>query len=93
MPRSSKDTANRRATIRDVARKAKVSTATVSRVLAGLDVVSDELAERVRSVARSLKYQPSRVARTLRAGVVEQDEGFPRGHALALMALARKSSA
>lgn len=67
MPRSSKDTASRRATIRDVARKAKVSTATVSRVLAGLDVVSDDLAERVRGAARSLKYQPSRVARTLRS--------------------------
>ncbi len=57
----------RKATIRDVARKAKVSTATVSRVLAGINVVSDDLADRVREVAAQLKYQPNRVARSLRS--------------------------
>lgn len=57
----------RKVTIRDVARKAKVSTATVSRVLAGINVVSEELAARVREVARQLNYQPNRVARSLRS--------------------------
>lgn len=57
----------RKITIRDVARKARVSTATVSRVLAGVDVVSEDLADRVRSAARQLRYQPSRLARSLRS--------------------------
>ncbi len=57
----------RKVTIRDVARKAKVSTATVSRVLSGINVVSDDLAERVREIARTMRYQPNRVARSLRA--------------------------
>ncbi len=55
------------ATIRDVARQANVSTATVSRVLADLNVVSDALAKRVHAAARQLKFQPNRVARNLRA--------------------------
>ncbi|MDX2019190.1 MAG: LacI family DNA-binding transcriptional regulator [Deltaproteobacteria bacterium] len=65
MPR--KPDATQKVTIRDVARKAKVSTATVSRVLSGVNVVSDDLAERVRAVARQLKYHPNRVARSLRS--------------------------
>lgn len=65
--RRSRSSAARAATIRDVARAAQVSTATVSRVLAGLNVVSDELARRVQSAARKLRYQPNRVARSLRA--------------------------
>ena len=59
--------AAQKATIRDVARKAKVSTATVSRVLAGGTVVSEPLAARVRAVAKQLRYQPNRVARSLRS--------------------------
>jgi len=55
------------ATIRDVARKARVSTATVSRVLAGLNMVSEALASRVHAVAKELRYQPNRIARSLRA--------------------------
>lgn len=65
MPR--KPDASQKVTIRDVARKARVSTATVSRVLAGVNIVSEELAERVRGVARQLRYQPNRVARSLRS--------------------------
>lgn len=57
----------RPATIHDVARAAKVSTATVSRVLAGLNLVSDELVRRVQAAARKLSYRPNRVARSLRA--------------------------
>ncbi len=53
-------------TVQDVARKAKVSTATVSRVLAGVGVVSESLCKRVHTAARALSYQPNRVARSLR---------------------------
>jgi LacI family transcriptional regulator len=54
------------ATIRQVAEQAGVSIATVSRVFAGGNMVSDELAARVLSVARALHYQPNRIARNLR---------------------------
>ena len=53
-------------TIKDVAQRAGVSTATVSRVLAGKTIVSRELRERVLAAAEELEYQPSRVARSLR---------------------------
>lgn len=53
-------------TIRQVANKAGVSTATVSRVLSGVDLVRPELVERVRAAAQALDYQPNRVARNLR---------------------------
>jgi len=54
-------------TIRDVARQAGVSTATVSRVLSGSGRVSRELTERVRKVAADLHFQPNRAARSLRS--------------------------
>jgi LacI family transcriptional regulator len=53
-------------TIRQVAEQAGVSVATVSRVFAGTDHVSNELTERVQKVAQSLNYQPNRIARNLR---------------------------
>lgn len=52
--------------IREVAKRAGVSTATVSRVLSGSDPVSDELTARVHDAARALRYRPNRVARRLR---------------------------
>ncbi len=65
---SRKKVARATITIREVAREAGVSTATVSRVLSGHDdVVSRGLAERVRSVADRLRYQPNRAAQNLRA--------------------------
>ena len=55
------------ATVREVARAAGVSTATVSRVFHGkAAVVSDDTAERVRSVARELRYTPSEIGRSLK---------------------------
>jgi LacI family transcriptional regulator len=54
------------ATIRQVAELAGVSIATVSRVFAGADQVSDELNERVQVAARSLNYKANRVAQNLR---------------------------
>jgi LacI family transcriptional regulator len=52
--------------IREVANRAGVSTATVSRVLSGADNVSGPLSERVWTAIRELGYRPNRVARRLR---------------------------
>ena len=54
-------------TIHEVARRAHVSSATVSRVLSGTKFVSGELAERVWNAVRELDYRPNHVARNLRA--------------------------
>jgi LacI family transcriptional regulator len=54
------------ATITDVARRANVSTATVSRVLSGGGGARDETRDRVLAAARDLGYRPSGVARSLR---------------------------
>ncbi|MEM3485034.1 MAG: LacI family DNA-binding transcriptional regulator [Candidatus Methanomethyliaceae archaeon] len=57
-----------RLTIREVARAAGVSPATVSRVLNGTDAghVSAETKERIRSIINNLGYTPSKLARALR---------------------------
>jgi DNA-binding LacI/PurR family transcriptional regulator len=47
------------ATIRDIARKTGLSTATVSLALRGLGTISEATRQRVRSVARELGYQPN----------------------------------
>ncbi len=54
------------ATIKDVARNAGVSTATVSRVLSGRDRVSAEMRERVLGTVRRLDYRPNALAKSLR---------------------------
>ena len=55
------------AKIKDVARLAGVSTATVSRVLAKEGYVSEEARKNVLAAIEHLHYQPSRTARSLRA--------------------------
>ena len=55
-----------RATIRDVAARAGVSTATVSRVLAGIGIPKPETAAAVMGAVHELRYRPSGVARSLR---------------------------
>ena len=55
-----------RVTIRDVALRASVSTATVSRVLAGVGSPRPVTAAAVKSAADELGYRPSGVARSLR---------------------------
>jgi len=68
-------------TIYDLARMAGVSAATVSRALAGKNVVSGKTAERIRKLAEEHDFRPSSVARNLRTrrrgaiGVV-----IPLGH-------------
>jgi len=58
---------NRQPTILEVSRKAGVSTATVSRVLAGLEGAGDATRKKVLRVVKELGYQPNRLARNLRA--------------------------
>jgi LacI family transcriptional regulator len=53
-------------TIADVARRAGVSTATVSRVLSGVGRASPETHARVEAAARDLGFRPSDVARSLK---------------------------
>jgi DNA-binding LacI/PurR family transcriptional regulator len=55
------------ATIKDVAGRAGVSTATVSRVLSGITGVREPLKSQVIDAARMLGYRPNRAARDLRA--------------------------
>ncbi len=63
MPRG---TGPRRTTIRDVSTLAGVSVATVSAVVNGKSVVSEELTKRVRRAIEALNYQPDFLARSLR---------------------------
>jgi DNA-binding LacI/PurR family transcriptional regulator len=53
-------------TVKEVAKLADVSTATVSRVLSGAGGVRKELARRVQNAAQKLNYQPNPSARNLR---------------------------
>jgi DNA-binding LacI/PurR family transcriptional regulator len=57
-----------RAVVFDVARRAGVSSSTVSRVLMGLDIVTPEKRARVLKAAEELAYQPNRIAQALRLG-------------------------
>lgn len=69
--RKRKSSAKARAavTIRDVATCAGVSTATVSRVLAGLENVKSDARTKVLAAVQQLGYQPNRLARDLRMGL------------------------
>ncbi|NLF04567.1 MAG: LacI family transcriptional regulator [Actinomycetales bacterium] len=61
-------TRRRRTTIAEVAARAGVSPATVSRVMNGRFVGEDTVAERVRAAAEELDYSPSPLARGLALG-------------------------
>jgi DNA-binding LacI/PurR family transcriptional regulator len=56
------------ATIKDVAKRAQVSTATVSYVVNKSRYVSPELTERVQKAIEELSFAPSKIAQGLRAG-------------------------
>jgi len=60
--------AKRGPTIKDVAKRAGVSIATVSNVINGTRFVSNELQKRVRAAVDELGYHPSAVGRSLRKG-------------------------
>jgi len=57
----------------DIARKAGVSIATVSRVMNNSGSVNDETRARILKVIKDLKYQPSRVAKRLRSKSVSSN--------------------
>mgnify|MGYP000943205472 FL=1 len=52
-------------TISDIAKKAKVSQSTVSRVLNGSGYVKEETKNRIEAVIKELNYTPSAIARSL----------------------------
>lgn len=52
--------------IKDVAREANVSIATVSRVLNGVEVVNEDTQKRVRDAVEKLGYRPNIIARSLK---------------------------
>lgn len=54
------------ATIKDIAKRADVSTATVSMVLNGKDCITRKTKEKVLAAARELNYIPSVAAKTLK---------------------------
>jgi LacI family transcriptional regulator len=58
-------TINKRATIKDVAKTAGVSTQTVSRVINGRPDVSPETRGRIQQIISALNYQPNALARSL----------------------------
>ncbi|WP_323959670.1 LacI family DNA-binding transcriptional regulator [Arthrobacter sp. JZ12] len=60
--------ANRRVGITDVAKRAGVSLATVSRVMNGNFSVDPDIAARVKAAAAELNYQPNAVGRSLALG-------------------------
>ena len=62
-----------RATLKDIAAKAKVSITAVSRALNGYDDIGEETRNRIIEIARELNYQPNFAARSLvtqRSGVM-----------------------
>jgi LacI family transcriptional regulator len=76
--------------IKDVARSAGVSSATVSRVIGNKPYVSDEIRQRVLQIAAEMGYQPDHTARRLRhqstskvVGLVVTDITNPHHSALA----------
>src|SRR5665647_932739 len=54
------------ASIKDVAKEARVSIATVSRVLNNIDVVNGDTKQRVKDAIEKLGYRPNIVARSLK---------------------------
>ena len=60
-----KELENKVATIKDVAKAAKVSAGTVDRVLHNRGRVADEVSERIKKAIRQLNYEPNLMARVL----------------------------
>jgi len=61
----------KKVSMKDIANRVGVSTALVSYVLNGLEKekrVGPELVEKIRSVAKEMKYKPNQIARSLRKG-------------------------
>ena len=67
----------RKPTMNDVARLARVGTMTVSRVLNGSANVTEETAERVYRAIEKLGYRPNEMARALRSSCAKVRAGLP----------------
>lgn len=79
-------TVHTRPSLADVAKRAGVSSQTVSRVVRGADVVAEDTREKVLAIVAELGYQPNLAARSLsqrRTGVVHVVNATPlfHGHA------------
>src|SRR5579883_2526318 len=66
--RNDSQTALRKASIKDIARLAKVSHSTVSRALSGSREISESTAVRIRKIAETAGYRASAAARSLVVG-------------------------
>jgi multiple sugar transport system permease protein len=75
-------------TIRDVAKHAGVSPATVSRVVNGLVGYSDETRERVETAVKSLSYETDYLARGLKTRQTSVTDSSPRSHPMLFAAYA-----
>lgn len=58
----------KRVTIRDIAREAGVSTATISRYLNSPDLVDSNTADKIKDVISRFSYRPNRAAQSLKTG-------------------------
>ena len=56
---------NKKATIRDVAKEAGVSVATVSRFINNISYISPETEQKIKVVMKKLDYKPNEIARGL----------------------------
>lgn len=81
-------------TIKDVAKRANTSTATVSKVMNGSYSISEETVERVKKVMKELNYQPNQRARNLAkqssktvmfVTKLEENTGFSNPHMFEIM--------
>lgn len=66
----------KRISITDVARRAKVSITTVSRVLNKVPTVNKQVAQRVQQVITELKFKPNPTAQRLARGIQNTAIGF-----------------
>ena len=81
------------ATIKDVAREASVSIATVSRVFNGADVVRPETAQRIRDAAAALSADHESILQALRTRDAPLAKERARQHVLHAAALRQAASA
>lgn len=75
------------ASLVDVAREAKASLGTVSRVMNGNDTVSDDLRRRVIKAGRKLGFAPKRRRRTVAVITGRQSPGMPVGYVSVMTSL------
>ena len=73
------------ATIREIARRAEVSIASVSRALNGKPGISDALRDKILTISREVAYQPSAAAKSRTASMNALSSAKPMAAARALV--------